>query len=405
MESNSKTRRPHPHHALNPMRVKKEKIPGRYADGNALYLVVDESGAKRWLLRTMVHGKRRDLGLGSVRLVGLAEAREQAAAYRRIARDGGDPLADKRRAKRVVPTFREAAEQVHAEHAKAWKNKKHSDQWLNTLKAYAFPYFGEHRIDQIDTPDVLKALSPIWLIKPETARRVRQRIGTVLDWAKASGFRTTTNPVETISKALPKQADQVDHHEAMTYGETAEFLVKLRASTAGEGAKLALEFLILTATRTSEVLGANWSEIDSDRRLWIIPAHRMKAGREHRVPLAPRCIELLVRAKELSGTSSLVFPGRSATTPMSNMVFLMLLRRMQVHVTAHGFRSTFRDWARERTNFAREICEAALAHGVKDETEAAYLRGDLLEKRRTLMEAWAAFATRTSAAVISLHAG
>jgi len=321
MESNAKPRRPHPHQALSPMRVKKEKTPGRHADGNGLYLVVDDTGAKRWLLRTVVHGKRRDLGLGSTRLVSLAEAREKAAAYRRIAREGGDPLADKRRAKLVVPTFCKAAEQVHAEHANAWKNKKHKDQWLNTLKAYAFPHFGDHSVSQIDTPDILKALSPIWLTKPETARRVRQRVGTVLDWAKASGFRTGTNPVEAISKALPKQSDQVDHHTAMAYGEIADFLLKLRACKAGEGARLALEYLILTAARTAEVIGAQWSEIDFDRKLWIIPAHRMKAGREHRVPLAPRCIDILLRARELSGTSAWVFPGRSSTTPMFNMVF------------------------------------------------------------------------------------
>jgi integrase len=386
------------------MRVKKEKRPGRYADGNGLYLVVDESGAKRWLLRTVVHGKRRDIGLGSVRLVSLAEAREHATALRRLARDGGDPLAERRRAKRIVPTFQKAAEQVHDAHAKAWKNEKHKDQWLNTLKAYAFPHFGDHPVDRIDAADVLKALSPIWLTRPETARRVRQRIGTVLEWAKASGFRGDANPVDGISKALPKQSDLVEHHDALVYAELADFVPKLRAANAGEGVKLALEFLILTAARTSEVLGAAWPEIDTEQKLWTIPAVRMKAGRTHRIPLAPRCIDILAHAKELAAGSTYVFPGRSPDKPMSNMVFLMLLRRLGVEVTAHGFRSTFRDWARERTNYPRDICEAALAHGVRDETEAAYLRGDLLDKRRELMGAWAAFATRTPAQVIPLHA-
>jgi integrase len=405
MDSNSKPRQPHPHQALNPMRVRKEKRPGRYADGNGLYLVVDESGAKRWLLRTVVHGKRRDIGLGSARLVTLAEAREHATALRRLARDGGDPLAERRRAKRVVPTFQKAAEQVHDEHAKAWKNEKHKEQWLNTLKTYVFPHFGDRTVDRVDAADVLKALSPIWLTRPETARRVRQRIGTVLEWAKASGFRADANPVDGVSKALPKQSDLVEHHDALAYAELADFLPKLRAANAGESAKFALEFLILTATRTSEVLDAAWAEIDVDRKLWIIPAARMKARREHRIPLAPRCIEILAHAKELAAGSAYVFPGRSPDKPMSNMVFLMLLRRLRVAVTAHGFRSTFRDWARERTNFPRDICEAALAHGVRNETEAAYLRGDLLDKRRELMEAWAAFATRTPAQVIPLHAG
>jgi integrase len=354
-------------------------------------LKVTKSGAKRWELRTIVCGKRCDIGLGGLKLVSLAEAREEARKYRQMARNDGDPVAEKRRARQVVPTFKEAAEAVHKEHAKAWKNAKHCDQWINTLKAYVFPAFGDRKVDQVQTPDILKALTPICLTKPETARRVRQRIGTVLDWAKAAGYRSGDNPVDEISKALPRQSDRKGHLAALPFIEVPAFFRRLHESEPTV-ASLAFEFLILTAARTGEVLGAKWSEINLDEATWTIPASRMKAGREHRVPLAPHCIELLGKAKRLAAGSELVFPGRSNDKPMSNMM-LMIMRRLEVAYTVHGFRSAFRDWASERTNYAREICEAALAHTVKDKTEAAYRRSDLFEKRRELMAAWAAFAT------------
>jgi integrase len=395
--------RKHPDKALSVVGIRALKKPGRYADGNGLYLKVAPSGAKRWELRTVVKGKRCDIGLGGLKVVSLAEAREEARKYRAIARDDGDPLVEKRRARRVVPTFRQAAETVHKDHAKAWKNAKHGEQWINTLKAYAYPAFGERRVDQIDTPEILKALSPIWLTKQETARRVRQRIGTVLDWAKAAGHRAGNNPVEDISKALPRQSDRKGHHAALPYVEVPAFVERLRGNDAGSIAELAFEFLILTAARTSEVLEAKWNEIDLEQAAWTVPASRMKAGREHRVPLAPRCIELLEQAKLLAAGSDFVFPGRSNKKPMSNMVLLMTMRRLASDATVHGFRSAFRDWASERTNFAREICEAALAHIVKDKTEAAYRRGDLFEKRRELMATWAAFVIANEATVIPLR--
>ncbi|WP_347341664.1 tyrosine-type recombinase/integrase [Bradyrhizobium uaiense] len=385
------------------VQIRALKKPGRYADGNGLYLKVAESGAKRWELRTVVRGKRCDIGLGGLKLVSLAEAREEAQKYRKMARDDGDPLAEKRRARRVMPTFKQAAEAVHKEHAKAWKNAKHGDQWINTLKAYAYPAFGDRRIDQIDTPEILKALSPIWLTKQETARRVRQRIGTVLDWAKAAGHRTGNNPVEEISKALPRQSERKSHHAALPYIEVTAFLQQLKEEGEPTKATLAFEFLVLTAARTNEVLEARWAEIDLEQAAWTVPASRMKAAREHRVPLAPRCIELLRHAKQLAAGSELVFPGRSNDKPMSNMVLLMIMRRMKSTYTVHGFRSAFRDWASERTNFAREICEAALAHIVKDKTEAAYRRGDLFEKRRELMATWAAYVEARGAEVITLR--
>jgi len=356
-----------------------------------LYLVVEPTGAKRWVLRTVVQGKRRDIGLGGLSLVSLAEARDKALAYRKLARDGGDPLAERRKARRTTPTFAEAAERVHQEHKATWKNQKHAAQWINTLRQYAFPGLGTRKVDQIGSPEVLQVLAPIWLTKPETARRVRQRIGTVFDWAKAAGFRSGDNPIEGIAKGLPKQSDRDEHHAALPYVEVPAFIVRLRSSDTGELTRLAFEFLILTAARTGEVLGANWEEYDEFERLWTVPANRMKAGRPHRVPLSDRCIAILDRARELGAGSGYLFPGRSGDRPMSNMVFLMLLRRMELDITAHGFRSSFRDWAAETTSFPREIAEMALAHTVENKVEAAYRRGDLLEKRRMLMKAWATF--------------
>jgi integrase len=260
---------------------------------------------------------------------------------------------------------------------------------MNTLRQYALPLIGDMPVNEIDSPHVLRVLSPIWLSKPETARRVRQRIGTVLSWAKAAGYRAGDNPVEGVGKGLPKQRDRNEHHSAMPFAEVPTFIARLRGdSEQGEITRLALEFLILTATRTGEVLGARWQEFDELGQVWTIPDDRMKAARAHRVPLSSRCLEILKRAKLLSAGSPFIFPGRTNTRPMSNMVFLMTLRRMDVPFTAHGFRSSFRDWAAESTNHAREICEMALAHTISNKVEAAYRRGDLLEKRKQIMADW-----------------
>ena len=390
----------HPDRALSTLKVKSLKRPGRYCDGNGLYLFVEPSGAKRWVLRTVVQGRRRDIGLGSARLVTLAEARDAARVNRRLAREGGDPLAERAKAKRIVPTFAEAARAVHKERAPGWRNDKHKSQWINTLEEYAFPAIGGLRVDQVQTPDVLKILSPIWLSKYETARRLRQRMKTVFDWAKASGYRSGDNPVDGVDRGLPKRPDRIAHHAALPYDEISKFVRTLRETECGEQTRLAFEFLILTAARTSEVLQAQWTEIDLERKCWTIAASRMKAGREHRVPLTGRMIEILERAKKLSGGSAFVFSSRDPNASMSNMVFLMALRRMEVAVTVHGFRSAFRDWAAERTNYAREVCEMALAHSIQDKTEAAYRRGDLFEKRRALMNAWTAFITTSPGQVV-----
>ncbi len=381
----------------------KRLAPGRHADGNGLYLVVEESGARRWLLRTVVQGRRRDLGLGSLSVASLADARQRAAEYRRLARDGGDPTAEKhRRAK--VPTFEAAARAVHAERLPTWRNAKHGDQWINTLAAHAFPGLGRMTVDAVGAPDVLRVLAPIWLAKPETARRVRQRIGAVMDWAAAAGHRNGVNPVDGIEKGLPKQPDRKQHHAALAYVEVPAFLATVREASATNAVGLALEFLVLTAARTSEVVGARWSEIDLEEAVWTIPGERMKAGRDHRVPLSVRCLEILKAARKLDAESPYLFPGRGSTQPLSNMAMLMMLRRANSDITAHGFRSSFRDWASERTNFTRDVCEMALAHTVRDKTEAAYRRGDLLEKRRELMETWAQFAGARPAKVVRLRA-
>ena len=310
---------------------------------------------------------------------------------RKIARDGGDPLAERRQAKAVVPTFAEAAERVHADHKASWKNDKHAAQWITTLRTYALPHIGSRPVSSLATPDVLRVLSPIWLAKPETARRVRQRVATVVDWAKAAGYRSGDNPVEGVARGLPRQAERTQHHAALPYGDVPAFVARLRSSDQGVLARLAFEFLILTAARTGEVLGATWDEVDEARTLWTIPSTRMKAGREHRVPLSERAAAILNEAKLLAGESSYIFPGRSPLKPLSNMVFLMSLRRIKSPITAHGFRSAFRDWAAETTNIPREVAEMALAHTIENRTEAAYRRGDLLAKRRELMDLWSRF--------------
>jgi integrase len=290
-----------------------------------------------------------------------------------------------------VPTFAEAAVSTLEQHRAGWRNKKHAEQWLTSLKLHVFSVLGNKRVDQIETADVLRVLSPIWLSKPETARRIRQRIATILNWAKAAGHRTGDNPVDGVSKGLPKQSERRNHFSAIPYGDVPDFVRGLHAVPASQYARLAFEFLILTAARTNEVLKARWNEVDFDKRTWTVPPDRMKAGREHRVPLSPRSIAVLRSSREINEGSSFIFPGRTLDTPMSNMVLLMILRRLDAKFTVHGFRSAFRDWASECTNFPREVCEMALAHSIKDKTEAAYRRGDLYQKRLELMTVWDRF--------------
>lgn len=367
--------------------VKAAKLPGRYGDGDGLYLVVSSTGAASWVVRVQKDGKRRDIGLGSAAKVSLRLARERAVLVRSQIEAGINPVTERKRAA-GVPTFRQAAALVHAEQAKGWKNGKHKGQWINTLEAYAFPAFGDVSVAQVDTAAVRDALAAIWLTKPETARRLRQRIRTVIDWAVAKEYRDASLPWPIINRALPKQRAKVKHHAALPYADLPAFMAELRSKeTMG---RLALEAVILSAARSGEVRDMTWPELDLDAATWTVPAERMKAGREHVVPLSPQAVALFERMKaHKRGNSQLVFPGYKKGCALSDMTLTKALRDMGVSVTAHGFRSTFRDWIAEQTNWPSDLAEMALAHAIKDAVVAAYQRGTMLEKRRAMMAAWA----------------
>jgi integrase len=394
---------------LTALKVQRAK-PGRHGDGGGLYLVVSDTGARKWVLRIQQHGKRHDLGLGSANDVPLAEARETANDIRRAVRQGESPLARRQRARQMIPTFREAAAMVHEEHKPSWKNPKHAAQWLSTLEAYAFPRLGDLPVNQIDGPMVRDVLADIWLTIPETARRVRQRIGTVLDYAHAKGWREAEMPLRAVSRGLPKQPKKNSHFAAMHWQDVPAFLTNMEETLkAGESVRLAIEFLILTAARSGEVRGARWSEFDLEEKTWSIPAERMKAGEAHRIPLSDRAVEILRRMLELRRTDdadTFVFEGQKPGRPLSDMTLSMPIRRAKLGITVHGFRSGFRDWAAERTSFPRELAEKALAHSVRNKVEAAYQRGDLFDKRRELMDAWALYCESAASAnsnVTTIH--
>ena len=374
---------------LSATAVKAATRPGRLGDGDGLLLVIQPSGGKSWVCRVQKNGTRRDFGLGSVSKVSLATARERAREIRTWVELGLDPIFERRKV-RGIPTFRQASARVIAANSKTWRNEKHEKQWLQTLETYVFPQIGDLQVHEITGPMIRNLLSDIWLSKPETARRVRQRIGTVLDWAYASGYRETEAPMRAITKGLPRQPKQDGHFAAMPYTKVSAFMVKLTERESFS--RLALRFAILTAVRSGEVRGAVWEEFDLGEKLWTIPATRMKASREHVIPLSAPALAILERCLELRiGSRSFVFPGARGDAPMSDMTLTKLLREMKEDVTVHGFRSTFRDWVSEETNHPGEIAEAALAHRVKDKTEAAYRRGNLLEKRRKLMDEWGAY--------------
>ncbi|HEX4078247.1 MAG TPA: integrase arm-type DNA-binding domain-containing protein [Rhizomicrobium sp.] len=323
----TKSQGQHKEKRLSAAAVRNVSVAGFYGDGHGLYLKVDPSGAKRWVQRLVVHGKRRDLGLGAANIVSLADARDTALQNRKTARMGGDPVASRRQLASIM-TFKDAAEKVHALHLPTWRNPKHGQQWINTLNEYVFPHFGHKRIDVVTTADVLSALSQVWNSKPETARRVKQRIGSVMKWAVAQGWRSD-NPADAIARALPKHdRSTVNHHSALPYGEVANAIERVNASEASLASKLALEFMILTATRSGETRGASWNEIDLEKAEWIIPAKRMKAKRPHRVPLSARCLEILKTAQMLKCESGHVFPGTSKGKPLSDATLSKLLREL-----------------------------------------------------------------------------
>jgi len=391
---------PHPDKALSAAFVRSTTKVGQHSDGNGLYLVVDPSGAKRWMQRITIRGKRTEMGLGSAKLFSLAEVREIALENRKLARQGGDPLNAKRIAEAIM-TFEQASRRVHEIHRPSWRNPKHAAQFISTLETYAFPRIGNMKVTEVNTADVLAVLQPIWLEKPTTAKRVKQRIGTVMKWAIAKGWRQD-DPSSVISQALPKQTQKVKHRKSLPYHEVAGCLEAIRASGAKDATKLALELIVLTACRSGEARLADWSEIDLNKAEWTIPAQRMKAGNEHRIPLSGRAIEVLEAAKSLGDGSGLVFPGTQAGKPLSDMTLSKLVKELGFDVDVHGFRTSFKTWCQERTNTPREVSEAALAHTIQNKAEAAYARSDLFEKRMALMEGWAIYLNDKNAKVVRL---
>jgi integrase len=400
---------------LTALAVERAKRRGYYGDGGGLFLQVSPSGSKSWVFRFKDTGKLREMGLGPTHTVSLAEARDKARDCRKMRLEGLDPI-EARRAERIkakldaakVMTFKACAERYIGAHRAGWKNDKHAAQWPATLAAYVYPVFGDLSVQAVDVGLVLKAIEPVWTAKPETASRVRGRIESILDWATARDYRQGENPARWrghLENLLPKKTKvhRVEHHAALPYAEMADFTDQLRQQ---EGiAARALEFAILTAARTGEVLGARWEEINIAERLWTVPAERMKAGKEHRVPLADAALAIIEEMSTIR-QGEFLFPGGKSKRPLSNMAMLMVLRRMgRADLTAHGFRSSFRDWAAERTTFPAEVAEMALAHTVSDKVEAAYRRGDLFEKRRRLAEAWAKFCSTPPPAgrVVSLR--
>ena len=346
------------------------------------------SGSRSWVQRITIGGRRRELGLGGYPIVSLKDARAQAFANRRLARAGGDPLAEKRR-RGNLPTFAAAAEQVWEQLKPGWRNEKYAGDWMLGLKRVAFPGLGEKPVTEVTSPDVIDVLRPIWHSSPTTARRIRQRINAVMEWAVAMEYRTD-NPCHRIGPVLGRQQENVQHMRALPHHEVASALEATRRSAARRVVKLAFEFLVLTAARSGEVRGAQWSEIDLPERLWTIPAQRMKTNREHRVPLCRWAVETLDRARALSNGSPLVFPTARGK-PLKDMALSGLLKDLDIAAVPHGFRSSFRDWASEETDHPREVVEAALAHVVRNKVEAAYARSDLFERRRRLMDDWAAY--------------
>lgn len=380
---------------LTALAVKAATKAGAYQDGRGLMLLVRPSGARSWILRLQVNGRRRDFGLGSLADVSLAEAREKADELRKLCRSGVDPVA-KKRAERLaaasIPTFRVAAELTRDEKKGGWRNLKHREDWLSSLNLYAFAKLGDLRVDHIDAPMVREVLLPIWLEKPETARRVRQRIRAVLAWAASKGMRQSLD-MAVMDQGLPRQPRRDRHFAAMDWEAVPAFFSKLQAAAETNG-RMALAFTILTAARSGETRGATWEEIDTDAGEWRIPAKRMKAGREHIVPLSNAAKAILERTHEgrTGKAGEPIFPGRNGK-PVSDMTLSKVLRDMGLSVTVHGFRSAFKDWAVESTHFPDAVSEAALAHADRDKTRAAYKRTDFRKMRVDLMAAWANFCT------------
>jgi integrase len=385
---------------LSVKRIAKLTEPGRYSDANGLYLQVGPTGARSWLLRYQRNHRERWLGLGPLHAFSLDEARERARQARQLLADGIDPI-EHRKAERTqqaleeakAVSFKQCAQQFYEAHEASWNSRKHRMQFMNTLRDYAFPTLGALPVGQIDEAMVLAVLRPIWSTKGPTARRLRHRIAAVLDYAAAAKYRTGTNPARWEGHlehllADPTKVTPVVHHPALPYAEVAAFIADLRGRV-GVSAR-ALEFLTLTATRTGEVIGARWSEIDLKTKTWTIPSKRMKASKEHRVPLSDRAMQILTG---LPREMEYVFVGQRAGTAISSIAMLREMKRLRPDFVPHGLRSTFRDWAAERTSYPNHVVEMALAHSIGDAVEAAYRRGDLFDQRQKLMQAWPTTAT------------
>lgn len=395
---------------LTPASVRAAKKAGRYADGECLFLNVSDTGAKSWVARVTRKGKQRDIGLGSVSMVTLAEARQLCRNVRMQIKAGLDPVAERKRAA-GIPEFRRAAVQLIEENRASWSNAKHAGQWLSTLEAYAFPKLGNRPVDEITPAEVKEAIIDIWLEKPETARRVRQRIGAVLDWAHTEGYRPDRVLLPSAGKGLPRQPDGVRHFPALPYTELPAFMAELRSSR--NVSRLALEFLIVTARRSGEVLGARWEEIDLDSRLWTIPGVRIKTEKRkadpkpHTVPLSGSAIAVLEAIKDYgSAHSDLIFTGLKRGKGLSDGALTKLLRVMDAkdeqgrQAVPHGFRSTFRTWVADDTSYPRELAEKALGHALPSEVEAAYNRSEMVAKRRQLMAAYDSFIGGNSSVLV-----
>ena len=371
---------------LSAAKVRTIAKPGRYHDGHGLMLVVQRSGSRQWIQRIVIDGKRRDIGLGGYPLVTLAEAREKAFANRRVARSGGNPLRQS-----GCPTFAEASRKVHTIHAPALRNAKYRQQWIDELERHAFPILANLPVDAITMRHVMSVIEPIWHSKPKLSKQLRQRIEKIMDWVIVEGHRNDNPAGVALKAALPANGNGCNnHHEALPHGEVGKAIDAIRGCDKPGIAKLACEFLILTAARSSEVREAQWSEIDLEARTWTVPAERMKANREHRVPLSDRAIEILNQAREhvsIGKRTGLIFAQRGKV--LSESTFLRMIKDCGYKVTAHGFRSSFRDWCSECTDVSREVAEAALAHTIRNQVEAAYARSDLFDKRAKLMQQWA----------------
>ena len=380
----------HPINALTPAFVRNVSQAGRYCDGQGLYLDVRPSGSRGWVQRLTIRGRRTELGLDGFPLVSLKEAREKAFANRKLVRQGDDPLSRKRRAESML-TFADATGQVWKQLRPGWRSRQHAQLWVGSLERYAIPRIGKMPVSEVTSADVIGILAPIWHDRAPTARKLRQRIRAVMEWAVAMGLRTD-NPCDRIGPVLGSQQGVVRHMRALPHREVGAVIRTVRASEGRLVVKLAFEFLVLTATRSGEVRGALWTEMDEDAGAWIIPAPRTKGNREHRVPLCERALEILEEARLLGRGSLLVFPSVGGK-PLASTALSELLKELRIAAVPHGFRSSFRDWAAEETDHPREVVEAALAHKVRSQVEAAYRRSDLFERRRRLMEDWGGYLT------------